>query len=126
VPESGSGPFSLQLALIAAAAIVYGIAANRAARAGMSLGFSMVCAGWCAMVSCLIASATVLAEASLSMAPPQSADPWKQYEGLAIGTPSAQALVHSLNTVAGFLLLGPIIGSIAGLIFAHFSSPKKD
>ncbi len=126
-PEAGSGsqPFALQLGLIAAAAIVCGIAAQRAARAGLSLGFSVVCAGWCAMVSCLIATATILGEASFSMAPPQSSDPWKQYEGLAIGSPSAQALVHSLDTVAGFLLIGPIIGSIAGVIFAQFSATKK-
>jgi hypothetical protein len=77
------------------------------------------------MVSCLIATTTILGEAYFAMGPPQTADPWKQYEGLAIGTPATQALVHSLNTIAGFLLIGPIIGAIVGAIFAQFGSKKK-
>ena len=126
-PEAGSAsqPLTIQLGLMAAAAIVCGIAALRPVRAGMSVGFGMVCAGWCAMVSCLIATTTILAEASFSMAPPQSPDPWKQYQGLAIGTPATQSLVHTLNTVAGFLLIGPIVGVIAGVILAQFGSSKK-
>ena len=47
------------------------------------------------------------------------------YQGLAIGTPAMQSLVHSLDTISGFLLIGPLIGCIAGAIFASFGKPKK-
>jgi hypothetical protein len=77
------------------------------------------------MVSCLMACAAVLAEMYFSGPPPASPDPWKQYEGLAIGNPATQALVHSLNTATGFLLIGPLVGSVAGLLFAFFGQTKK-
>ncbi len=44
----------------------------------------------------------------------------------AIGTPAMQGLVHSLDTISGFLLIGPLIGSIAGAVLASFGKPKRD
>jgi hypothetical protein len=117
-----TGDFShldaLNIGLLAAPLLLWGTTGLRTSRSGHSLGFSVVCSTWAAMVSCLIASTTVLAQAYFSVATPESSDPWKQYEGLAIGTPATQALFNSLNTVTGFLLLGPIVGCIAGLVFA--------
>ena len=49
---------------------------------------------------------------------PLTLDPWKQYEGLAIGNQTVQELVHSLNTATAFLLICPLIGGALGLIFA--------
>jgi hypothetical protein len=125
VAEDGSPTSMIQMGLMAAAAVVCGIAGLGAIRTGQSLGFSAVCAAWCAMVSCLMACTFMLTEGYFSMAPPESPDPWQQYEGLAIGTPATQALVHSLITVTGFLLIGPIIGGLAGVLFAWFAPPRK-
>ncbi len=121
----GARTSNIQTALLVAAAAVCGFAGLRTARAGQSLGFSAVCAAWTAMLGSLIAGTVVLAEAYFAIIPPDSPDPWKQYEGLAIGTPATQALVHSLSTVTAFLLIGPIVGCLAGVLFAWFASPRK-
>ena len=52
--------------------------------------------------------------------------PWKQYQGLAIGSPAMQALVHSLDTMAGFLLIGPLIGCVAGVDLRVFWETHKN
>jgi hypothetical protein len=126
-PDSGdsSQPDMLLMALLAAPAVLWGIAGLRASRSGHSLGFSVLCAIWAAMVSGLMACTAVLAEAYFAVGPPESPDPWKQYEGLAIGTPATQALVHALNTATGFLLIGPIVGCVAGLLFASLIHSRK-
>jgi len=36
-----------------------------------------------------------------------------------------QALVHSLNTATGFLLIGPLVGAVMGLVFAFFGQTQK-
>ena len=57
--------------------------------------------------------------------PPLTQDPWKQYQGLAIGNQATQVLVHSLLTATGFLLIGPLIGGAVGLIFALFGQNQE-
>ncbi len=115
----------VQIALLAGGALVIGIAGLRTARAGHTLAFCAVCSIWSAMVACLMAVTTILGEAYFAMGPAESNDPWKQYQGLAIGTPAMQTLVQSLDMIAGFLLIGPIVGCIAGSIFASFANPRK-
>jgi len=123
--EETSAPDKVQIALLVCAALILGAAGWRTAKAGNTLGFSVVCSIWATMVSCLMAVTVILSEVYFRSSPAESSDPWKQYQGLAIGTPAMQDLVHSLNAVTGFLLLGPIVGCIAGTIFASFGNPKS-
>lgn len=123
--DLAAGPDKLQIGLLVCAAVMIGFAGLRSAKAGNTLGFSAVCAIWASMVSCLMAVAAVLGETYLGAGTGESNDPWKDYQGLAIGTPAMQALVHSLDTVAGLLLIGPLVGCVAGAIFASFGNPKK-
>jgi hypothetical protein len=122
-PAAGSG--RMQLGLLVCGAAVLGIVGLRASKAGFTIGFSAVCAIWASMVACLMAVAAVLAETYVGPGQGQSSDPWKDYQGLAIGTPALQSLVHSLNTIAGFLLIGPILGAIVGALFAAFGKSRK-
>jgi hypothetical protein len=80
---------------------------------------------WSAMLSGLMASVVILAELYLSGPSHDSTDPWKQYQGLAIGNTATQGLVHSLNMVTGFLLVGPLVGAAVGVIFAYFGQGQK-
>jgi hypothetical protein len=123
--DATAGPDRIQIGLVTCAVLIVGIAGLRTARAGHTAGFSAVCALWAAMTACLIATSAVLMETYRAEAPGESSDPWKDYQGLAIGTPATQSLVHSLNTVSGFLLIGPVVGCIAGALFASFARPEK-
>jgi len=58
-------------------------------------------------------------------APAEVSDPWKQYQGLAIGNTETQALVHSLNMATEFLLVGPLAVGALGVIFAFFGQNQK-
>ncbi len=122
--ESGQG-HGVQYGLMAAAIVLWGIAATRGIRAGFGSGFAVLCAIWSAMVSCLLACAALIGGSFYSYAPGQTADPWKQYQGLAIGSEATQALVETLLTATGYLLLGPLVAVFAGWIFASFTRPKK-
>ena len=122
-PATGLDP--IQIAVMAAAALVIGFAGLRTARAGFTNGFSALCATWASIVACLMGVTAVLAEIYLSPAQSESSNPWKDYQALAIGTPAMQSLVHSLDTIAGFLLLGPVVGCIVGALFASFAKPRK-
>ncbi len=124
-PEETAAPDKVQIGLAVCATLILGAAGWRTARAGNTMGFSVVCTIWATMVSCLMAVTVILGQVYFRAAPPESADPWKEYQGLAIGTPAMQDLVHSLNAVTGFLLLGPIVGCIAGTIFASFGNSRK-
>jgi hypothetical protein len=115
----------VEVGLPVAAALLWGIAGIRGARLAGSAGVAMLAGAWSAMVSCLMASTVVLAESFRSNLPPLTTDPWQQYQGLAIGPPATQALVHSLNTVTGFLLIGPILGCVFGLGFTFFEKNKE-
>jgi hypothetical protein len=118
-------PGRLQIGLLVCAAIVFGIVGLRTAKAGFPTGFSTVCSIWASIVACLMAVTAVLVETYLGPGQGESSDAWKDYQGLAIGTPAMQSLVHSLDTIAGFLLIGPIVGAIVGAVFASFGKPKQ-
>jgi len=113
------------IGLLSAAGILCGVAGLRGARAG-GAALGLVAGLWSAMVGGLIGCAVVLAQINLSNAGPVSLNPWKQYEGLAIGNQAVQSLVHSLNAATAFLLIGPLIGGAVGLIFAVMAPPQKD
>ena len=123
--EEAAGPGRLQIGLLAAAALVLGIVGLRTARAGNTMAFSVVCAIWASLVSCLMACTAILGQAYFSRGGAESQDLWKQYEGLAIGNPATQTLVHSLDAVSGFLLLGPLVGCLVGAVFASFGKSAK-
>lgn len=123
--DPSAGPDRVQIGLLVCAALTLGIVGLRSAKAGFPTGFSTVCAIWASMVACLMAVAAVLAETYLGPGQGEASDPWKDYQGLAIGSPAMQSLVHSLDTIAAFLLIGPIVGGIAGAVFASFGKPKK-
>jgi hypothetical protein len=115
-----------QIGLLCAAGVFCGIAGLFGARTTGSGVSGMVSGVWSAMVSCLMACAAILAQINLNNPSPLSTDPWKQYEGLAIGNQSIQLLVNSLYMATGFLLIGPLVGGAVGLLFALVAQSKKD
>ena len=119
------GPGYLQPGLLGGAVILWGVAGLRGSWAAGNAGMGALSGLWSAMVSGLMACTAVLAELYLAGPSPSSPDPWKQYQGLAIGNSVTQGLVHSLNTATGFLLLGPLAGAVVGLIFAFFGQNQK-
>jgi hypothetical protein len=119
------GPGPIQIALIAVAGILAGIAGWRGAHMTGNPGTAIISGVWCAMVSSLMACTTVLLNMNPTTTMPLSQDPWKQYEGLAIGTQPTQVLVHSLTQATGFILIGPLVGGAVGLLFAIFGPEKK-
>jgi hypothetical protein len=123
--DPAAGLDRVQIGLLVCAAVVLGIVGLRTAKAGFPTGFCTVCAVWASMVACLMAVATVLSETYLGPGQGESSDPWKDYQGLAIGSPAMQSLVHSLDSIARFLPIGPVLGAIAGAVFASFGSPKR-
>ncbi len=123
--DPSTGLDRVQIGLLVAAALVIGIVGLRTARNGFPTGFAVVAAIWASMTACLLAVAIVLAETYVGPGQGESSDQWKDYQGLAIGSPATQSLVHSLDAIAGFLLVGPIIGGIVGAVFASFGKPKK-
>jgi hypothetical protein len=123
--RDGVQPGYLQPLLLAAAVILWGVAGVRGSRVTGNAGMGALSGLWCAMLSSLMACAAVLAELYLAGPARDSTDPWKQYQGLAIGNTATQGLVHSLNTVTGFLLIGPLVGAAVGVIFAFFGQTQK-
>jgi hypothetical protein len=99
------------------AGILWGVAGMRATGHAGNATIGLVSGAWSAMVSCIMACTAVLATLNLDASVPLSTDPWKQYEGLAVGNPTTQLLVHSLLTATGFLLIGPLVGGAAGFLF---------
>jgi hypothetical protein len=116
----------VQIGLLCVAGIVWGFGGILAARAPKSsVGFSIVAGAWCAMVSCLIACFTVLSQIYIFGPPPETQDLWKQFQEIGIGDQATVVLVHTLNAATGFLLIGPIAGSVVGLIFAFFGQRRS-
>jgi len=114
----------LPTGLLLAAALLWGIAGARGAR-GETPTLGMLAGLWSGMTSALIAVSAVLAEMYLAGPPVESTDPWKQYEGLALGNPVMQSLIHSLNSATAFLLICPLVGGIVGLVFGSFGKADK-
>jgi len=113
--------------LLAAAALVWGFAGSQGTKADGDAIMGLIAGAWSAMTSCLIAFTAVLVEMSMTAPAQVTTDPWKQYEGLAIGNTVTQSLVNSLNVGLTFLLVGPLVGLALGLIFglmSHSESPK--
>ena len=123
--HDGVQPVFLRPALLGLAAILWGVAGMRGARAAGSAGMGALAGLWGAVVSCLMACAAVLGQFYLTAGTQNAPDPWKEYQGLAIGNTAMQELVHTLNTATGFLLIGPLAGAVVGLIFAFFSQGQK-
>jgi len=121
-----SHPRLVRMGLMAAAGVVWGIAGLRGSKAGGNAGIGMLSGLWAAMASSLMACSAVLASLYLAAPVPDTTDPWKEYEGLAIGNPATQALVHSLNSATAFLLIGPLVGAVLGLLFAFSAQSGKD
>ena len=123
--RAADGHAYLQYGLLGLAVILWGIAGLRGSRAAGSTGMGALSGLWSAMVSGLMGCAAILAELYLAGPTVDSPDPWKQYQGLAIGNTVTQGLVHSLNSATGLLLLGPLAGAAVGLIFAFFGQSSK-
>ena len=122
---TGQQPGFLQPGLLGLAVILWGIAGLRGSRAAGNASIGALSGLWSAMVSGLMACAAIFAELYLAGPTQDSPDPWKQYQGLAIGNSATQGLVHSLNTATAFLLLGPLTGAAVGAIFAFFGQNQK-
>jgi hypothetical protein len=115
----------LSRALLVGAALLWGIAGYRGSRVSNDATLGLLSGAWSAMTSCLMACTAVLLEMFQASPAPVTTDPWKQYEGLAIGNAATQSLVNSLNTGLAFLLLGPMIGAALGLVFGLFAQTDK-
>ena len=120
-------PRLLRVGFLVLAGVVWGFAGLRGAKAGGNAGIGMLSGLWSAMVSGLMACTAVLAQWYFAAGSvPETTDPWKQYEGLAIGNPATQALVDSLTSATWFLLVVPLAGTALGLLFAFFGQTKED
>src|ERR1035437_5104075 len=105
-------PRLLRVGFLALAGVIWGFAGLRGAKSAGSAGIGMLAGLWSAMVSGLMASTAVLVELYFAAAPvPETTDPWKEYEGVALGNPVTQSLVNSLNSATWFLLVGPLAGA---------------
>lgn len=106
------------IGLLVAAGVTWGIAGLRGVQISGNPTIGIVAGLWSAMISALLGSGAALLEIDLRNPRPLTSDPWKQYEGLAIGSQAMQTLVHGLNTATGFLLICPLVGGAVGLMFA--------
>jgi hypothetical protein len=118
-------PNLVQMVLLAASGILWGIAGLLGSRTAGDVSIGMLAGAWSAMVSCLMAATAVFVEMVRAVSPALSQDPWKQYEALAIGPATTQALVNSLYSATAFLLVGPLMGAALGLVFASFRKWKR-
>jgi hypothetical protein len=122
-PEDARAHSRIQWGLMALTVLLWGVCGVRAIRSGSAKGFAAVSSLWASMVSSTMASIALLAGSFYALAPGQTADAWKQYQGLAIGSDEMQALVHTLQTATGYLLIGPVVGCLAGAVFGSFAKP---
>jgi hypothetical protein len=118
-------PSLLTKGLLAAAVLFWGFSGLRSGKVTGNAGVGLLAGIWSAMVSSLLAATALVVRFYVAGPPPASADPWKQYQGLAIGNPATQALVLTLNSITFFLLVGPIVGGGAGLFLALFGQKEK-
>lgn len=119
VDASNPNPDLLPMELLAGAAGIWAISGLIGSRLAGNVGIGILTGIWSAMVSGLIGSGAVLAQL-YNAAPMQSSpDPWKQYQGLAIGNPATQGLLQSLDSATWFLLVGPLLGGAAAWVLAY-------
>lgn len=110
--------------LWAVAAILWGVAGlTGGARTG-NWSTGLMAGLWGAMLSGLMASTAVLVTTLDAMPVPTTGDPWKEYEGLAIGNTATQALVYTLNLTTFFLLIAPLAGAGMALLFGSMRSRR--
>lgn len=119
-------PHLLGVGFFVLAGVVWGFAGLRGAKAGGNVNIGMLSGLWSAMVSGLMACTAVLVQWYFVAPLPETNDPWKQYEGLAIGNPATQALVNSLNSATWFLLVVPLAGTVLGLAFAFLGQTEEN
>jgi len=112
--------------LLAAVALLWGISGLRGAQNTGNGGIGPLAGLWSAMVSGLVAAAGIFGQALFSGPLPVSQDPWRQYEGLAVGNSATQALVFTLNSATFYLLVGPLAGAAIGLFFSLFAKDKQN
>jgi hypothetical protein len=126
-PSTANAPDSglVGKALLLGAGLVWGLAGMRGAKATGDAATGMLGAVWSAMTSALIACAAVVVEMYEAAPEPATTDPWKLYEGLAIGNTATQALVQSLNSATGLLLVCPLAAGVIGLVFGLFGQGEK-
>lgn len=116
--QQGAHNLYAQIGVLALASLFPGIAGYKTQKLTKSPNVGIVAGAWSGMVSALMAVAVILARLDPSSTEPLSNDPWKQYEGLAIGNQAIQNLVHSLNLSSCFLLIAPLVGGVLALFFA--------
>ena len=117
-------PLLITRLLLLGAVVVWGVAGLRGGKLTGNGGVGLLAGLWSAMTASLVAATAVLVRMTVAGPPPVAADPWQQYQGLAIGNPATQALVQSLNSTMFYLLVGPLVGAGVGLFFAMFG--QKD
>ncbi len=123
--DPAAGLDRAQIGLIVCAAILIGIAGIRTAKGGFSLGFTTVCAIWASIVACLMGVAAVLGETYRAREWGNRAIHGRTTRGWpSAPQPCSPWCIPSIRFQV-FLLIGPVIGSIAGAIFASFGKPKK-
>ena len=115
----------LQPGLLGVAVILWGIANMRGSRGSGNAGMGAMSGVWSAITSGLMGSAA--GSPSLSRRPHYHLGrPMEAVSGPGHRKLREQGMVHSLNMATGFLLVGPLVGTIVGLIFAYFQRrPKK-
>lgn len=123
--QSQNQPFQIRIGLLAAAAVLAGVAGLIGSRIMRNPALGIVYGAWSAMVSGLIGCGTVLLKMNVRAPQALPQDPWKQYQGLAIGPAPTQVLVHSLLTATAFILVGPLIGAALGLVFGLVGQREK-
>jgi hypothetical protein len=116
---------AIQISLMAAAALCWGLAGLRAAQEAKSVGGSLLAGAWAAMISSLMAVAALLGLFFVTGPPPETRDSYKQFQEIGIGDPGTVVLVHSLNATQAFLLIAPLAGSLVGLAFASIRLSRK-
>jgi hypothetical protein len=123
--QQADPPLLMTRTLLCAAIATWGIAGLRGGRITGNAAVGLLTGIWSAMTTGLLAATAVLVRMTVAGPPPVSNDPWKQYEGLAIGSATTQALVESLNSTTFYLLVCPLVGAMVGLFFALFGQKEK-
>jgi hypothetical protein len=121
---TGAQTREVQAAVAIAAAIVWGLAGVRAARAAGKPSAAFIPGIWGGTVSALLACAVVLGQFFVTGPAPDTPDTYKQFLELGIGSPSTVVLVRSLTAATALMLLCPLLGGALALIFGVFAGKR--